>query len=212
VPLTQAQLEALPRFSRWLRLRGFLLAFPFYLLRGTPGREYGSHYDPRCALFRPGERRRVALSVALCGLWLLGLAALALWQGPTGVLRHFFLPWLVFCLWAALVTYLHHTDPAVPWYRDPEWTPLRGALATVDRSYGLFEAVHHQAGCHTAHHLFPAIPHHQLRRATAALRPILGEALRASPAPIWRALPASAQRCQVIAPTGAEVRYEARVA
>ncbi|MCP3985769.1 MAG: fatty acid desaturase, partial [bacterium] len=206
-PLTKAQVLALPTLSRWIRLRVFPLSLPFYLLRGTPGREYGSHYNPRSSLFPAGERRKVGVSIALCGLWLAALALLAAWQGPTFVLRHWALPWLVFCVWAALVTYLHHTDPAVPWYREEAWTPLLGALATVDRSYGVFEALHHHAGSHTAHHLFPEIPHHELRRATDALRPVLGEALRESRDPIWRALITSARSCQVIPPAGGVVRY-----
>lgn len=32
-----------------------------------------------------------------------------------------------------MLTYLHHSDPTVPHYRNKEWSFLRGALATVDR-------------------------------------------------------------------------------
>ena len=32
-----------------------------------------------------------------------------------------------------MLTYLHHSDPTIPHYRNKEWTFLRGALATVDR-------------------------------------------------------------------------------
>lgn len=209
VPLTRPQLTALPVVTRWLRLRGLLLAFPFYLLRGTPGRNFGTHYDPRCSLFSPTERRRVACSVALCGIWFVALLGLAAWQGPFAVLRHFWLPWAVFCGWAALVTYLHHTDPNVAWYRDGEWTPLLGGLATVDRHYGVFEMLHHDAGCHTVHHLFPQIPHHRLRQASRALAPVLGEARIESSTPIWRALAASARGCEVVSSSGSRVRYEA---
>lgn len=34
-----------------------------------------------------------------------------------------------------MLTYLHHSDPTIPHYRKPEWTFLRGALATVDRPF-----------------------------------------------------------------------------
>jgi len=206
-PLTPAQLEALPPLVRWLRLRGVLLVFPLYLLRGTPGRAHGSHYDPRCSLFAEHERGAVATSVALCALWLAALVALAAWQGPAFVARHWLAPWLVFCGWAGLVTYLHHTDPDVPWYRGAGWNPLRGALATVNRRYGVLEAVHHDAGCHVAHHLFPELPHYALRPATEALRPLLGDALRESREPVLRALVTALRRCETVPETGERVCY-----
>lgn len=34
-----------------------------------------------------------------------------------------------------MLTYLHHSDPTIPHYRNKEWTFLRGALATVDRPF-----------------------------------------------------------------------------
>lgn len=35
-----------------------------------------------------------------------------------------------------MITMLQHTHPSLPHYGDAEWDWLRGALATVDRSYG----------------------------------------------------------------------------
>lgn len=35
--------------------------------------------------------------------------------------------------WIVMLTFLHHTDPTLPHYRNKEWTWLRGAIATVDR-------------------------------------------------------------------------------
>lgn len=49
----------------------------------------------------------------------------------------------------------HHTSPiAFALHRD--W--LRGALSTVDRSYGIFDYFHHHiADTHVAHHLFSQV-------------------------------------------------------
>jgi fatty acid desaturase len=62
-----------------------------------------------------------------------------------------------------------HTHPALPHFVDGEWEWLRGALATVDRSYGrvLDIVFHHIADTHVAHHLFPQMPHYhaQARRS-----------------------------------------------
>jgi fatty acid desaturase len=50
----------------------------------------------------------------------------------------------------------------LPHYSDDEWDWLRGALATVDRSYGrLLNTLHHHiADTHVAHHLFSTMPHY----------------------------------------------------
>lgn len=206
-PLTRAQVEALPAAVRWLRFRMFLLILPFYLLRRTPERR-GSHFDPRSELFAPHERRAVAVSVAACAAFAAGLVAAAFALGPGWVARHWLAPYVVFVVWLDLVTYLHHTDPAVPWYRGPAWSRLAGALSTVDRHYGVFEPIHHHVGSHVAHHLFPQIPHYRLREATAALRPVLGSHYRVSAQPIWRALLEAARRCHVVPEEGGVVYYE----
>ncbi len=41
-----------------LSLPWALFAFPFYLWKRSPGKT-GSHYDPECDLFTPGERNQV---------------------------------------------------------------------------------------------------------------------------------------------------------
>jgi omega-3 fatty acid desaturase (delta-15 desaturase) len=53
----------------------------------------------------------------------------------------YIMPYIVFVMWLDLVTYLHHTDKELPWYRDPEWTYLRGGLTTTDRDYGILNKV-----------------------------------------------------------------------
>lgn len=46
-----------------------------------------------------------------------------------------------------MITFLQHTHPKLPHYGDGEWDWLRGAMATVDRSYGVLDHVfHHIAG------------------------------------------------------------------
>lgn len=34
-----------------------------------------------------------------------------------------------------MLTYLQHTDPTIPYYRQSQWTFVRGALAAVDRPF-----------------------------------------------------------------------------
>jgi len=59
------------------------------------------------------------------------------------------------------ITFLQHTHPNLPHYEDEEWDWIRGALATVDRSYGFLDILfHHIADTHVAHHLFSQMPHY----------------------------------------------------
>ena len=61
-----------------------------------------------------------------------------------------------------MITLLQHTHLSLPHYDDKEWDWLRGALCTVDRSYGRFLNVmhHHIADTHVAHHLFSQVRSH----------------------------------------------------
>lgn len=60
-----------------------------------------------------------------------------------------------------MITLLQHTHPKLPHYNDKEWDWLRGALATVDRSFGFLDFFfHHIADTHVAHHLFSNMPHY----------------------------------------------------
>lgn len=60
-----------------------------------------------------------------------------------------------------MLTYLHHSDPTIPHFRNKEWSFLRGALATVDRPLlgwaGRF-FLHNVSHDHIGHHLFSTIP------------------------------------------------------
>ncbi len=72
-----------------------------------------------------------------------------------------------------MITYLQHTHPNLPHYDDKEWDWLRGAMATVDRSYGFLDHIfHHIADTHVAHHLFSYMPHYHAQEATAAIRKV----------------------------------------
>ncbi len=206
-PLTRAEFIALAWYVRVLRFRLFVLALPFYLLRRTPGRQ-GSHFNPRSPLFPVAERRRVATSVALCAGMAAALVGMTAVLGPGALVRYYLGPYTIFAGWLGVVTYLHHTDPELPWYRGAGWSPLRGALSTKDRCYGPFERIHHDAGTHVVHHLFPALPHYRLREATAAVRPLLGAEYRVADAPIWRAVWQVLRVCPVVPERGDRVYYE----
>ena len=57
-----------------------------------------------------------------------------------------------------LITLLQHTHRSLPHYDSKEWDWLRGALSTVDRSFGVFNYFHHHiADTHVSHHLFSTV-------------------------------------------------------
>lgn len=199
-PYRASELAAFPAWLRFLRFRAGLILFPLYLVRGTPGRP-GNHFAPASALLAGADRARLRRSYALCAAFaaLLALGVLAL--GPGWLLRVYGGAYCGFAVWISLVTWLHHSDPDAPWYRGEAWSPLRGAFSTLDRRYGPFDAIHHRAGWHTAHHLFPGVPHYRLVEATAALEPLLARVRRPQSRPLRDAL-ARAARCQVVSDEG----------
>lgn len=169
---------ALIRFT----MLGNLIAYPLYLMNRSPGRMPGTHYDWNFtqeksgpgALFKDSEAGQVARSTACLVAMLTGLAAVGAKFGLAFLANTYIMPYIVFVMWLDLVTYLHHTDKELPWYRDPEWTYLRGGLTTTDRDYGILNKVHHDIGTHVVHHLFPQIPHYNLCEATDAVKPLMG--------------------------------------
>ena len=83
--------------------------------------------------------------------------------------------WFVFSWWLTTVTYLQHHDDTVEdtiVYDDNSWTFAKGALQTVDRSYGytIDTLMHNITNGHLVHHIFfTKIPHYNLELATRHL-------------------------------------------
>jgi len=153
---------------------GMLIAYPVYLWARTPPKK-GSHFDPSCDLFKPSEKNHV-LTSTFSYFAMLGLLALIGTKIGFGMLMALYgIPYFIGTAWLSVVTYLHHTDIRVPWYRGDEWNYMRGGLSTRDRDYGIFNNIHHDIGTHVVHHLFPQIPHYNLIKATEAIKPVLGE-------------------------------------
>lgn len=82
--------------------------------------------------------------------------------------------------WLVLITFLQHTDPLLPHYRPSEFTFVRGALSTIDRSLlgdlgpvaGWIGATltHGISETHVLHHLCSKIPHYNAWEASDALK------------------------------------------
>ncbi|PUZ50414.1 hypothetical protein GQ55_6G057300 [Panicum hallii var. hallii] len=184
------------------------VGWPMYLVFNTWGRAYprwASHLDP-CAPIFAGRRERAGVALSDAGLLAASLAlcrvTVACGEGAWWLARVYGAPLLVVNAWLVLVTYLHHTHAALPHYGGAEWDWLRGALATVDRDYGVLGRAffHNIADTHVAHHLFPAIPHYHAAEATRAIRPVLGEYYRFDPTPFAEAAWREVKECIYVEP------------
>lgn len=179
---TQDEGEAALFKYTWYRA-GFLavqslLGWPLYLFFNASGREYSrlaNHFDPTSPIFSKRERPGIVLSDLGIAAVVYALYRAGLTLGWAWLVKSYVVPYLIVNFWLVTITFLQHTHPNLPHYEDEEWDWLRGALATVDRSYGILDVFFHRiADTHVAHHLFSQIPHYHAQEVTEAIKPILG--------------------------------------
>jgi acyl-lipid omega-3 desaturase len=207
-PVTQSKYEAMPWYEKLFRFYAPLLAYPIYLFRRSPDREGGSHFSPTSPLFRPSEKWDILTSTVLWISMIGCLGALTYQFGWIFLVKFYLVPYLIFVMWLDLVTFLHHTEADIPWYRGKDWYFLKGALSTIDRDYGFINSIHHDIGTHVAHHIFSNMPHYHLKTATEAIKPILGNYYRISHEPIWKSFFKSYWVCHFVPDQGSGVYYQ----
>jgi len=169
-PLTPAQYQAR---SRWGRAVYRLERHP-----ATCGLHYLLHVwwagMVRFQPAQPGRRIRYRWSKALTLTFAaaFGVAAYRFAGGWVGVISAVVVPFLVFTYVIALVVYLHHTHPDVPFFTDRrEWSPVIGPIvcSTAVRSNPLIEFLTHHILVHPPHHVDTRIPYYRLPQAHAEL-------------------------------------------
>lgn len=158
-----------------------LIGWPMYLLGYRNITTYdpvkGSHFLPVSDLYSKHIRWSWYASVLAVAAFLALYIGLGVTFGLVFALKYIVAPYFIFAVWLTLVTYMQHVAPETPVYDTEDWTYLKGALATVDRSYGPFNwLTHHIGNTHVLHHIFPTIPHYHAEQATRAIRPVLGDA------------------------------------
>jgi omega-6 fatty acid desaturase / acyl-lipid omega-6 desaturase (Delta-12 desaturase) len=190
-------------------VRMLVIGWPAYLIGNFSGpKKYANkpndHFRPWSALFRG----RDAMDVAASDLALAAFVALLCYLGWTlGAWRvgyYYLMPYLVVNAHLVLITYLQHTDTFIPHYREAEFTFERGALATVDRSFGwlIDDRFHHIADTHVCHHLFSTMPFYNAVHATPILQRVLGDFYLRDDTPIPTALYRAWTRCKFVEKTG----------
>lgn len=189
------------------------LGWPAYLIYNvTSNKSYDpstwvNHYQPSSPIFTNGlasdahNQKLILISdVALFAVFAVFYKFIQL-TSFTYFLYIYFIPYLVVNAWLVLITYLQHTDLALPHYTDGEWDWLRGALATIDRDYGFLNIVlHHITDTHVVHHLFSFMPHYHAEEATVAVKKLIGDYYRYDSTPIATALWRSFRDCIAVHP------------
>ncbi|VAI48731.1 unnamed protein product [Triticum turgidum subsp. durum] len=178
------------------------LGWYMYLSLNTWGRPYprfACHFDPYSPIYNDRERPQIFISdvgvLAVSFAMLDFVSTFGFWW----MMRVYGAPLMIVNAWLVLVTYLHHTHPALPHYDSTEWDWLRGALATMDRDYGILNRVFHNiTDTHILHHLFSNIPHYHAMEATKAIKPILGEYYQIDRTPLAKATWREAKECLYI--------------
>lgn len=191
--------------GRFLTLVATLtLGWPLYLAFNVSGRKYdrfACHYDPYGPIYSDRERLQILISDIGVLTVTLALFRLMAARGIGWVICVYGMPLLIVNGFLVLITFLQHTHPALPHYDSLEWDWLRGALATVDRDYGVLNKVFHNiTDTHVAHHLFSTMPHYHAMEATKAIKPILGEYYHIDRTPIYKAMWRETKECIYVEP------------
>jgi len=206
-PVTEEKYNRMDWLEKFARFKLVLFLYPLYLFKRSPEKK-GDHFRPSSPLFRPSEKWDVITSTVCCSLMILLLAVLTYQWGLMWLLKYYLVPYIVFVMWLDFVTFLHHTDPDIPWYRNEDWYFLKGALSTIDHDYGFINEIHHNIGTHVVHHIFHTIPHYHLKTATEAVKPLLGEYYRKSDRNIWSAFWRGFNSCYFVPNQGGKVYYQ----
>eukprot|EP00599_Poterioochromonas_sp_BG-1_P009902 CAMPEP_0173144552 /NCGR_PEP_ID=MMETSP1105-20130129/7293_1 /TAXON_ID=2985 /ORGANISM="Ochromonas sp., Strain BG-1" /LENGTH=444 /DNA_ID=CAMNT_0014058239 /DNA_START=127 /DNA_END=1461 /DNA_ORIENTATION=+ len=169
-----------------------------------------NHFSPTAAFFKPEDywlivQTDIAFFSALA-LLVYSIATL----GFGTVLFYYLVPYFIVNYHLVLITYLQHTDVYMPHFRGKEWNWLRGALCTVDRSFGplLDHTFHHITDTHVCHHLFSKMPFYHAQEATEAIKKVLGQYYLKDDTPIAVALWRSYSCCQYVEDDGSIVFYK----
>jgi len=224
VPTLRSKLEAglghkaseMMEISPLFNLIGIILmgtvGWPGYLILNASGQDYGrrtNHFEPDSPIFKSSQSWDIIVSNI--GLAMVG--ALLFYMSWTfsflAVVKFYFIPYLWVNFWLVTITYLQHTDRTIPHYRGDEWSFIRGALATIDRDYGILNHVfHHITDSHVCHHLFSTMPHYNAIEATKHLKKVLGKYYLYEDTPILIALWNSWGTCHYVEDEGDVVFYK----
>ena len=158
-----------------------LVGWYAYLLFNATGSRQNlgqSHFNPRSkALFKRKDADYVRISNVGMAF---AIAACAVGMHTWGLLafvRSYLIPQMICNFYLCSITFMQHTHPDVPHFDDSQWTWLRGALSTIDRTMGPFADMktHYICSSHVVHHIFSDMPYYGAIEATPYVAAHLGK-------------------------------------
>merc|ERR1711988_1475593 len=169
---------------------------PSYLLFNATGpKKYdgktNDHFNPNSALFSERDYRDIVSSDIGFGIAIGILAYCINVFGIFDVTRYYLIPYMIVNFYLVLITFLQHTDVYVPHFRGEEWSWLRGALCTVDRSFGPILD-------RCLHHISSKMPFYHAQEATKCIKKVIGKYYLSDPTPISVALWRSYRLCKYV--------------
>jgi len=181
------------------------IGWPVYLITNLGGpakylNKVHDHFSPYSALFRKEQFYQIIISDIGFFSWL-GFICLMMYQhGIMAVAFYYGIPLLITNTHLVIFTYLQHSASYLPHWGEGEFTWLRGALSTVDRSWGfLLDAMfHHIADTHVCHHLFHELPFYNAQEATKYIRQVIGEYYLYDETPVLLAFWRTFQECKYV--------------
>ncbi|KAI9497792.1 delta-12 fatty acid desaturase [Zychaea mexicana] len=201
-----------PIAALWGMFLMFGFGWPLYLLTNIAGQKYpgwASHFNPYCAIFEENQFWDVMQSTAGVSVTIAILTYLGQTFGPLAVIKFYVIPYFGVNFWLVLITYLQHTHPDLPHYRENVWNFQRGAALTVDRSFGILDYFHHHiSDSHVAHHFFSTMPHYHAVEATHYIKKALGKHYQSDMTPIADALWQSWKQCRFVEDEGDVVFFK----
>lgn len=188
-----------------------LVGWPAYLFVNASGQSRyppgTNHFNPQSIMFDSRHRQQVLISDLGIGIMLALLGFIGYRTSFLTVLKYYVAPYLWVNHWLVMITYLQHTDPTLPHYRDGAFNFQRGALCTMDRNlHGFF--FHGISETHVVHHLCSKIPHYHAWDATRALKAKLGSHYHHSDENPWKSLWKCYNECRFVEDEGDVVFFK----
>ncbi|KAG8949754.1 hypothetical protein FRC04_008294 [Tulasnella sp. 424] len=218
-------LEDAPIVSIFWLTAQLLCGWPLYLIQNVTGQRsyprFTNHFVPGKPLFAAHHLNEVLISDIGVFIWAASILYSIKVYGFLSVFRIYLLPYLWVNHWLVLITFLQHTDPALPHYQASAFTFPRGALSTFDRELmggpGIIgsitgwicgTATHGICETHVAHHICSKIPHYHAWEARHAINKRLardGIYVQGNPA-TWSEALRVIRECKFVEDEG-EVRF-----
>ncbi|CAG8525082.1 10316_t:CDS:2 [Gigaspora margarita] len=206
-------LEDTPIYSLFMLLVQQLIGWPLYLIFNTSGQVYKNrwvnHFNPSSPIFDPKHYNDIIISDIGLIISLSIIGYFSYIYSFMTVVKYYLIPYLIVNHWLVLITYLQHTDPKLPHYRENQWSFVRGAACTVDRHFGFLDSIFHRiSSTHVAHHYFSKMPHYHAEEATIHIKKVLGTYYMFDDTPIIKALWRSHVQCRFIEDEGDVLFYK----